>query len=275
MAIQIEKRTRVDVEAAWTTWVATTDASPFNNTDLIEYRTLNDILISDLTDGTVEEIDSKYVWVGDGIFDKLIGAVNGNIAAQFDNGRIKDAEYAQVYLGSMQSVVAQSMQFLLQEKQVEAEVNELLLNGTADRLIKDKQLLKTQEEIDLLQTQDSETILNGTADRLKTQEEIDLLQTQDSETILDGVANRLIKAKQLLETQAKTDLYTRQKEGFDHDQKKALLKLLMDSWSVAYSTDPLAELLPDNINKSNLDRVTKNAMDALQMDSQELDMVYT
>ena len=250
MAIQIEKRTRVDVEAAWTTWVATTDASPFNNTDLIEYRTLNDILISDLTDGTVEEIDSKYVWVGDGIFDKLIGAVNGNIAAQFDNGRIKDAEYAQVYLGSMQSVVAQSMQFLLQEKQVEAQVNELLLNGTADRLIKDKQLLKTQEEIDLL-------------------------QTQDSETILDGVANRLIKAKQLLETQAKTDLYTRQKEGFDHDQKKALLKLLMDSWSVAYSTDPLAELLPDNINKSNLDRVTKNAMDALQMDSQELDMVYT
>lgn len=40
--------------------------------------------------------------------------VNSNIAVQYDNGRIKDADYAQVYLGSMQGISA-AIQFLLAE----------------------------------------------------------------------------------------------------------------------------------------------------------------
>ena len=85
-----------------------------------------DILITDLTNGNITTgLDGQYEWTGTGIFDKLIVAVNQNIKVQFDNGRIKDNTYAEVYLGSMQSVIEQSMKFLLEEKKVEAEIGML------------------------------------------------------------------------------------------------------------------------------------------------------
>lgn len=78
-----------------------------------------DITIEELTDGA---LDSNNDWNGTGIFDKLISAVNKNIEGQYNKNRLKGSDYANVYLGSMQSVIAQSMQFLLQEKQVEAQI---------------------------------------------------------------------------------------------------------------------------------------------------------
>jgi len=77
-----------------------------------------DITIEELTNG---ELINKE-WVGTGIFDKLIRSVNLNIESQRAKGYITGEKYAAVYLGSMQSVIAQSMQFLLQEKVVEAQI---------------------------------------------------------------------------------------------------------------------------------------------------------
>ena len=91
-----------------------------------------DIVIEDLTNGS---LNADNEWVGTGIFDKLIAAVNKNIEGQYNLTRITGPEYATVYLGAMQSVIAQSMQYLLQEKVVEAQVDKL------------------QEEIDLLRIQ--------------------------------------------------------------------------------------------------------------------------
>ncbi len=101
------------------------------------------ILIDDLTSGTITEVDGSYVWSGDGIFDKLISAVNGNIRAQFDNGRITDDKYADVYLGSMQTVIAESMRFLLQQKQAEAQVD--LLQSQEAKAVQDEAYVAAQE----------------------------------------------------------------------------------------------------------------------------------
>lgn len=94
-----------------------------------------DIQISDLSNGTVQVSDGKYIWSGTGIFDRLMMAVNGNIKVQFDNGHINTTDYASVYLGALQSVIASSMDFLLKEKLVEEQVN----SEQKNQLIKDKQ----------------------------------------------------------------------------------------------------------------------------------------
>jgi len=82
-----------------------------------------DILIGDLTNGgIVQDAEGDYSWVGTGVFDKLMAAVNGNVKVEYDNGRITGPDYANVYLGSIQSAVAQSVQYVLQEKQIEAQI---------------------------------------------------------------------------------------------------------------------------------------------------------
>ena len=93
-------------------------------------------------------------WVGSGIFDKLIAAVNSNIEGQFNKGRIKGADYANVYLGSIQSVLQQSLQYVLQEKQTEAQVDltivqkeEMVLNGASERALQAAQLAIAQKEL--------------------------------------------------------------------------------------------------------------------------------
>ena len=80
-----------------------------------------DILLSDLTNGSITTVDGSYVWKGTGVFDKLMEAVNSNVRIEFDNGRITGADYATVYLGALQSVIGQSVQYTMQEHQIEAQ----------------------------------------------------------------------------------------------------------------------------------------------------------
>ena len=108
---------------------------------------MTDIVITDITTGIVD---------GTGIFDKLMASVKAHIHDEYDNGRIKGPEYSQVYLEAIQAVLAQSMQYALQEKQTEAQVDlilaqtsELLLNGAADRELKVAQVALAEKDIEL------------------------------------------------------------------------------------------------------------------------------
>lgn len=81
----------------------------------------------------------------------------------------------------------------------------------------------------------------------------------------EATVDNLLKQGEVYDAQI--GLYNRQKEGFDDDAKQKLLKVLMDSWSVMYSTDPLASAIPDAITKQNLDKVTEDAMASLGIES--------
>lgn len=83
---------------------------------------MTDILLTDLTNGSLVGNE----WVGTGVFDKLMEAVNKNIESQYLKGRITGVNYAEVYLGAIQSVIAQSAQYILQEKVTEANVDNLI-----------------------------------------------------------------------------------------------------------------------------------------------------
>ena len=171
-----------------------------------------DIILTNLTNGeTKQDSHGKNYWKGTGVFDVLMGAVNDNIKIEYDNARLQGQEYASVYLGAMQSVISQSMQYLLTEQSSEAQTDlvvaqesELLLNGIKERSLKDALILKIDEETDLLQTQDTEMVADGLKDRLvkdaqiiKIQEDTDLVIRQETELALNGTSERNLKAEQL------------------------------------------------------------------------------
>jgi len=96
--------------------------------------------IKDLT-GNVT-VDSEYNVSGDGVFDDLMETVTKHVTAQYDAGRITGPEYATVYLGALQSVLAEAVKYLMEDANkelIEAQKDELLLNGAEDRLLKETQ----------------------------------------------------------------------------------------------------------------------------------------
>lgn len=105
-----------------------------------------------------------------GVFDRLMASVNENIEIQYQDNRITGTDYANVYLGSLQSVLSQSIQFVLQEQLSEAQISGILKDNdikdeqlniaVIDKAVKQfeldnllpEQLLKIKEEVDLLYT---------------------------------------------------------------------------------------------------------------------------
>lgn len=113
-----------------------------------------EIVFEDFSDGSINAVDPvNPVWEGTGIFDQLMMAVNGNIQVQFDSGRIKGGDYANVYLGSMQTAINEAMKFVLNkqllEKQIEAQdvqiaIGEVQLAENSEKWALQKQVLENQ-----------------------------------------------------------------------------------------------------------------------------------
>ena len=62
---------------------------------------------------------------GTGVFDVLMATTKLHLQEEYDEGRITGQEYSTVYLGALQAVMAQSVQFLLntqQEEKIQAEI---------------------------------------------------------------------------------------------------------------------------------------------------------
>ena len=97
------------------------------------------ISLTELTNGTtvVREVDglNTHTWQGTAVFDVLVRMVNENLKIQYDEGRIKATDYAQAYIGGLQTCLTESMKYILQK----------------DNLIKDEDL--KQANIDLLNRQ--------------------------------------------------------------------------------------------------------------------------
>lgn len=124
---------------------------------------MEDIQITDIVNGDVVNNE----WVGTGIFDVLISAVNKNIEIQYDNDRIKGPEYAAAYMQGMQIALQQAIEYGLRERQTEVQV---------DSINKDIEM-KTFEIENIL----PETLLKSIAER-------GLMQQQEKTAYVDRVA---------------------------------------------------------------------------------------
>ena len=92
--------------------------------------------INDFSNGSIDNSNPQEPkWEGTGVFDIIMKAANENIKIQNQTSRITGAEYAEVYLGTMQTAISEAMRYILQK----------------DGLTKDEEL--KQANIDLLNRQ--------------------------------------------------------------------------------------------------------------------------
>lgn len=201
--------------------------------------------LADLTTATV---------AGTGVFDVLMRANKAHLDEQFTLGRIKGAEYATVYLGSLEQVLNSSVQFLLTKDKIGLEAT-LLEKQIA---LADSALLKAAVDLDIAETQlliAVEQKLNIEAERtvlvatecklraeydvlmetkLKTAQETLLLTwkvtTEKAQTSDVGVSADSVIGKQKV-------LYQAQSDGFARDAEQKTAKVMVDSWNVRRTTD--------------------------------------
>lgn len=111
-----------------------------------------EIDFNEFSDGSI--VDGE--WEGTGIFDGLMKAINGNIQVQFEAGRIKGPEYAEVYLGSIQTAMAEAMKYVLNKKSIEKSleaqdigiaINEVQLAENSEKWALQKKVLENQLEM--------------------------------------------------------------------------------------------------------------------------------
>jgi len=237
------------------------------------------ILVTDLTTGTID---------GTGVFDLLMQSVQKHIAAEFDGGRIKQADYSQVYLGGLQGVLSTSMEFLLRQDKTEAE-NALLEQGllksteettlvVAQTALIDAQEL-TADQDTALRTQEVLTevqnTLVATATKCKLDAEFDVLEQQVLKVTAEtGVLNQ----KKVTET-AQTNgsavtsdsvvgsqvaLYGAQKDGFTRDAEQKAAKLYFDTWNVRRTTDEATIANTENgLQDANILRIANTLLNGV------------
>ena len=103
---------------------------------------MTDIAITDLTNTT-------EVGTGNGVFDKLMQTVLLHIHKEYEDGKISGTDYANVYLGSLQSVMSQAVQFILSEQKAGKEADLV----DAQISLVDSQIRESEEKIDLISAQ--------------------------------------------------------------------------------------------------------------------------
>lgn len=118
---------------------------------------LIELNFEDFSTGTIDYTDPEVPkWTGEGVFDKLMVAINGNIQIQYELGRLKGPEYANVYLGGMQTAIGEAMKFMLNkgsiEKGLEAQdvqiaIAEVQLAESSEKWALQKQVLENQLEM--------------------------------------------------------------------------------------------------------------------------------
>lgn len=157
----------------------------------------------------IEELTTITV-DGTGAFDQLMQATKNHLQEEYKAGRIKGAEYSQVYLGSLVAVLDQAVKYLStkdQNKLIEAQIRKV-----------EAEILLLEKQIELANIQ-NELMLQ----KVKTEK----AQIHD---LVDGIPVVGVIGKQ------KT-LYERQADGFLRDAEHKMAKLMADIWSVQRTTD--------------------------------------
>ena len=171
--------------------------------------------INDFSNGSIDSSNPQDPkWVGTGVFDVIMKAANENIKIQNQTSRITGAEYAEVYLGTMQSAISEAMKFLLNKEQI-----------IKDLELKQTQINTTEEERRLKSAQADAYPLQVIKDLDLKQANIDLTEQQKASLIKDEEVK-----------QANIDLLNRQKEGFDDNKYQKLFEAQMNAWALMFSS---------------------------------------
>ncbi len=175
--------------------------------------------INDFSNGSIDNSNPQDPkWNGTGVFDIIMKAANENIKIQNQTSRITGAEYAEVYLGTMQSAIAEAMKFLLNK----------------DQIIKDLEL--KQAQIDAIEFDTLIKQEQSAKDLALKQTQIDVGLEEKRLKAAQADAFPIQSTKDLLVKQANIDLLNRQKEGFDDNKYQKLFEAQMNAWALMFSS---------------------------------------
>lgn len=155
---------------------------------------------------------------GTGYFDKFMDAINEQLKSQLSLGRIQTTDYATVYLGAMQTALAQAVAYTQVVEQVAASQS------------------RTAAEVALL-------------NQKKLTEEAQIKAVLSDGTTVFDTDNKLgygAVGKQQQVQQAQSD-------GFLRDAEQKALKIILDAWSVAKSVDQEQLPLPDGARGDDIE----------------------
>jgi endo-beta-N-acetylglucosaminidase D len=213
----------------------------------IPVTTDNRTEITDLTHSVVD---------GNGVFDQLMKAVNAHLDQEFQKGRIKGTEYSTVYLSAMQGALEISLQFVLQSKKVDKELE--ILSASKDKELAQIELLKQQTtnlvaealnipkqgslidaQKDVAVQQKTNAITEGlvlTNQVAKVLAEKELLVqrkvTEQAQTDGTPIQSTSILGKQ-------RDVLTNQANGFIRDSEQKAADIMIKGFSVVATTNDL------------------------------------
>lgn len=183
---------------------------------------------SDLTERKVD---------GCGTFDVLMSSVYAHLRTEFDKNRITGAEYTKAYIALTESVISNSVQFLLQKEnaywQAVAGQLEVVKTAKAIEEIEQNIINKTKEAL----------VLDEQRKLVKEQMESQLAQTLDVRTDSAAVSG-------LIKTQK--DLYKQQIDSYKRDAETKVGKLLIDTWTTQKTVDE-GLTAPTQVSNANLD----------------------
>ena len=184
------------------------------------------INITDFSNGQIDSTNPQEPkWEGTGIFDVIIKAANENIKIQNQASRITGAEYAEVYLGTMQSAISEAMKFVLQNDTLAKELE-----------LKQAQIAKINAEMDLVNAQIAAFGAQQAKELELKQAQITKINADKDLTNAQALAYPGQQAKDLEVKQANIDLLNRQKEGFDDNKYQKLFESQMNSWALMFSS---------------------------------------
>lgn len=182
--------------------------------------------INDFSNGSIDSSNPQDPkWDGTGIFDIIMKAANENIKIQNQTSRITGAEYAEVYLGTMQSAIAEAMKFLLNKDQIikDLEFKQAQIEATeADTLIKQEQHTKDLE----VKTAQKNKLVDDILTSAKQRESIDKdLEVKDVEIEVKTAQIATIESDILIkQEQSAKDLEVKQTQidvGLEEKRLKA------------------------------------------------------
>lgn len=215
------------------------------------------IAVTDLTLATLE---------GTGVFDVLMRANKAHLEAEFNKNRIKGAEYATVYLGSLTQVMQTALQFLLTKEKTDLEAQLLqkqilLAQAQIDKTASEK--LQVEAQTQLINQQKINAITENTvliAQECKLRAEFDLIMSnvlksnQETTLLTQKVATERAQVTALgVDADSvvgrQKALYVAQTNGFVRDAEQKAAKLMVDTWNVRRTTDE--GTVADSVNNLN------------------------
>ena len=189
--------------------------------------------INDFSNGSIDNSNPQDPkWNGTGVFDIIMKAANENIKIQNQTSRITGAEYAEVYLGTMQSAISEAMKFLLNK----------------DQIIKDLDLKQAQ-----IAAMESDTLIKSAQsakDLELKQAQINVALEEKKLKAAQADAYPLQSDKDILVKQANIDLLNRQRAGFDDNKYQKLFEAQMNAWALMFSSG-LLETKPQIISNDS------------------------